>query len=88
MIYRIGYYPGAIREYKKLHPDLQNRIKEVIELLKNSENHLQLKVHKLQGKLKNHFSCSVDYSNRIVFYFAKIDNEIRIIAIGSHDIYK
>ena len=86
MKYKIGYYPGAVREYKKLSPLLQEKVKEIFELLKDKKNHEKIKVHKLKGRLQNHFSCSVDYSNRIIFYFK--NDEVRIVSIGSHDIYK
>jgi mRNA-degrading endonuclease YafQ of YafQ-DinJ toxin-antitoxin module len=86
MKYRIAYYPGAVREYKKFPVILQEKVKETFELLKDKSNHEKIKVHKLKGKLQNHFSCSVDYSNRIIFYIK--EDEIRIVSIGNHDIYK
>jgi mRNA-degrading endonuclease YafQ of YafQ-DinJ toxin-antitoxin module len=43
-----------------------------------------LKTHKLSGKLKELWSFSVDYDQRILFYFTE-DNKAVFIDIGNHD---
>ena len=43
-----------------------------------------LKTHKLSGKLKDLWSFSVDYDERVLFYFTE-DEKAVFVDIGSHD---
>ena len=43
-----------------------------------------LKTHKLSGKLKAFWSFSVDYDERVLFYFTE-DEKAVFVDIGSHD---
>jgi mRNA-degrading endonuclease YafQ of YafQ-DinJ toxin-antitoxin module len=43
-----------------------------------------LKTHKLSGKLKEFWSFSVDYDERVMFYFTE-DEKVVFVDIGSHD---
>lgn len=83
----ISYKPTFIRQYNKLNEDLQREVLEKIELFKNKENHILLKVHKLHGKFKENFSFSVNYKFRIVFIWEESGRAI-LVAIGDHDVYK
>lgn len=47
----------------------------------------RLKTHKLTGALKDYWSFSVTYSDRILFAFIK-ENEVIFYKIGSHEIYR
>lgn len=85
--YDIRYKPSFIRQFKKTNKDLQEEILETIELLKHSQNHQKIKVHKLSGKLKEFHSCSVNYRHRIVFMFEK-DVIIILLEVGNHDVYQ
>lgn len=83
----IVYKPSFIRAFDKVDKNLQDDIIEKIELFKDVKNHKQLKVHKLHGELKDRFSFSVNYKFRIVFSYVS-KNEVRLLALGDHDIYK
>lgn len=68
---------------------LQCEAKEKILLFRDPANHLQLKVHKLKGRLKTRYSFSVNYDTRIVFrYLDTKPREALLLAVGDHDIYK
>jgi mRNA-degrading endonuclease YafQ of YafQ-DinJ toxin-antitoxin module len=82
----VNYKPSFIRQIKNLETDLVDEIIEKIELFKNPKNYSSLKVHKLHGKLKNTWSFSVDYKNRIVFMY-KSKNEAVFLAFGDHCVY-
>ncbi len=84
---KVSYKPTFIRQYNKLEKDLKSEVLEKIELFKNKENHILLKVHKLNGKLKDAFSFYVNYKIRIVFIFEDKESAT-FLAIGDHDIYK
>ncbi len=44
----------------------------------------RLKTHKLSGKLKDLWSFTVDYDERVLFYFTEDDRAV-FVDIGSHD---
>ena len=86
-MYKIGYKPKFIRQYKKLPKDLQDEVKEKIELLGKDPKHSFLKTHKLNGELKNYWASSVNFAFRLVFKF-KDKKEIVLYGVGDHDVYK
>lgn len=48
--------------------------------------HMQLKTHKLSGKLQGLWSFSVEYDLRVVFYFTKDKPQKAVLVdIGNHD---
>lgn len=84
---KVSYKPTFIRQYNKLDIDLQKEVLEKIELLKEKNNHGLLKVHKLHGRFKENYSFYINYKIRIVFVWEGND-EVILLAIGDHDIYK
>lgn len=80
----VEYSSRFIRTIRKIDIDLQEEILEKIELLKDSDNHKRLKVHKLTGKLKSIWSFSVNYRIRITFSKQK-KNTIVLETVGTHD---
>jgi len=86
-MFKIIYAPVFVRKFSKLDKYLQDEVIEKIELFKNKDNHILLKVHKLNGKMKNYYSFSVNYRIRVVFMWND-KGEALIFSIGDHDIYK
>lgn len=84
---KVFYKPSFVRQYKKLHGDLQEEVKDKILQFKNPETHIKLKVHKLKGKLQDFYSFSVNYKYRIVFIYEK-NQSVSLLSVGDHDIYK
>jgi addiction module RelE/StbE family toxin len=84
---KIAYTPQFIRMFRKLESALQEEAVEKIELFEENPNHLQLKAHKLKGRLKNRYSFSVNYQTRIIYTLLS-KNEVAFLAIGDHDVYK
>ncbi|OGZ02191.1 MAG: hypothetical protein A2390_00365 [Candidatus Liptonbacteria bacterium RIFOXYB1_FULL_36_10] len=83
----VYFKPTFVRQFKLFEEELQEEILEKVELFKNSKNHKQLKVHKLKGRLSNHYGFSANYQIRIVFnYISK--EEVVLLAVGSHEVYK
>ena len=84
---KVAYSPSFLRQYNKLPSELQEEVYERIALFSENPIHPFLKTHKLKGKFQGRFSFSVNYSYRILFcYISK--NEIFLLAVGDHDIYK
>ncbi len=81
------YKPSFVRDLNKLPHDVQEEALEKIELFKDINNHQKLRVHKLQGKLKDRYSFSVTFAHRIVFKYEE-KNTVIFLTIGTHDIYR
>ena len=78
---------GFKRSFKKIiknNPDIKDKFKEKLELLKDDPYTISLKTHILSGKLKDYYAFSVKYKTRVMFEFID-DNTILLIDIGSHD---
>ena len=83
----VVYTKSFVRRFKKLENDVEEEAFKKIELFKNRSNHRVLKVHKLHGDMKDSFSFSVNQKVRIVFRYLS-DEEVILIAIDDHDIYR
>ena len=81
------YAPVFVRQLNKLDENLKEEVVEKNEMFKDVSNHQYLKVHKLHGKLNNRYSFSVNYNYRIIFEYAT-KNNVNILSIGDHNIYK
>ena len=79
-----GYEKKAIKFLKK-HKDIYPQYKKTIELLQSNPNHPSLRLHKLQGTMKQFNSVSINMKYRIVIDFIIIDDVIILIDLGSHD---
>ncbi|PSB25249.1 type II toxin-antitoxin system YafQ family toxin [Stenomitos frigidus] len=79
----------ALKRRCKNRPKLQANVLTALSLLEIDPFSPTLKTHKLQGELKDLWSCSVAYDFRIVFYFQQLEDEeeeaIVLVDIGTHD---
>ena len=75
------------RAYKKL--SLKERLiaEDREKIFRKDPFDSRLKTHKLKGKLKNRWSFSLTYSQRVLFKFYKND-EVIFYDIGNHRIYQ
>ncbi|WP_206602513.1 type II toxin-antitoxin system mRNA interferase toxin, RelE/StbE family [Cyanobacterium aponinum] len=64
--------------------NLEQKFRNKLEIFKNNPFDSRLKTHKLSGKLKDLWSFSIEYDQRVVFYFIDLD-QIVFIDIGNHD---
>ena len=81
-----------IRAFKRLvrqNPQLRSAIEEALQQLAEDPFNPSLRSHKLKGDLADRWSCSIDYSNRILFKFVtnpdSNEEEILLLTLGSHD---
>jgi len=79
-----SYQKKLVKFFKK-HKNLLKRYEKVIFLLEANPYHPSLRLHKLQGKLKEYYSVSLDMEYRVIIDFIIVDEEIILIDIGSHD---
>lgn len=78
-------YTRRARRVLKAHPELLGVYEKTLMLLELNPHHPSLRLHKLQGKLKDLYSVSITLSYRITLSFAMIEDAIVLIDIGSHD---
>ncbi|MFB2922477.1 MULTISPECIES: type II toxin-antitoxin system YafQ family toxin [Aerosakkonema] len=81
-----------IRAFKRLvrqNPQLRSAIEQTLQQLAEDPFNPSLRSHKLKGDLSDRWSCSIDYSNRILFKFVtnpdSNEEEILLLTLGSHD---
>ncbi|MSR87453.1 type II toxin-antitoxin system mRNA interferase toxin, RelE/StbE family [Candidatus Peribacteria bacterium] len=85
-ITRIFYDTGFEREFRKLPREIQMRAAKTENLFRGNPFHPSLRLHKLEGPLKQYWSISINRSYRII---CKIDGkEAMFISIGTHSIYE
>lgn len=82
--------PRFIKSFKKVikkNSFLKPKILKVLELIEFNPFDNKLKTHKLNGKYKDYYACSIEYDLRIIFEIDTETNEILIILlnIGTHD---
>ena len=78
-------YIKKIKKFLKKHPNLFRKYEKTIYILEQNPFHPSLRLHKLQGDLKEFYSVSIDLEYRIIIDFIIIDKQIFLIDIGSHD---
>ncbi len=86
---QIEYERRFLRQLRALPKILQNEIFIAVDKLKDETNHKSIGVHKLQGKLRDAYSASVNYKIRMIFFYPKgKPRRITLIAVGDHEIYE
>ena len=86
-IKKIYYNSNFLRSYKKLPLKEKLQAEKREKIFRDNALDSRLKTHKLKGKLKDHWSFSITYSNQIMFKFLK-NNEVMFYDIGPHKIYQ
>jgi len=76
-------FDRMVETFLKRNSAYEAKIAKTIDLLKKDCFHSLLKTHKLHGGLKNFYACFVGYDQRIIFKI--VNNEIILLAFGSHD---
>jgi addiction module RelE/StbE family toxin len=77
-------FKRAFKKRIKGNSNLEARFWQKLEQFIKEPFDPSLKTHKLSGKLKDLWSFSIDYDERIVFYFIE-DEKAVFVDIGSHD---
>ena len=83
---RIIYSKNFIKQFSKLPTELQEEVDEKIKLFKKDHKNQTFKIHKLQGKLSDFKSMSVNYNYRIIF--KKTKEYYIFVEVGNHSLYR
>lgn len=77
-------FKRAFKKRIKGKRELESKFWKKLELFTNNPFEPSLRTHKLSGKLKDLWSFSVEYDERVLFYFTDDGNAV-FIDIGNHD---
>ncbi len=83
----IRYTSKFERSYKKLSLHKKVVAEDREKVFRKDPFGPRLKTHKLKGKLKNRWSFSLTYSQRVLFSYYQ-DNEVIFYDVGDHRIYQ
>jgi len=84
ILYTDSYLKRA-RKFIKKHPDLISHYEKTLKILEINPFHPSLRLHKMQGKLSQLYSVSINISYRMTIIFMIEDDKIIPIDLGSHD---
>jgi len=84
-IIRTDEYFKKLKKFLKKHPEVLQKYIKMIELLEINPYHPSLRIHKLQGKLREYYSISINMKYRVVIDFIIKENEIIPMDIGTHN---
>jgi proteic killer suppression protein len=78
-------YNKRARKFLKKHPELLGQYEKTLKLLEINPHHPSLRLHKLQGRLSDLHSVSINISYRISIFFLIEDDRIVPVDIGTHE---
>ncbi|MEW6060512.1 MAG: type II toxin-antitoxin system mRNA interferase toxin, RelE/StbE family, partial [Bacteroidota bacterium] len=85
------WYKSFVRAFKKVikrDPRLEEKIYSTLQQLIDNPFHPSLDTHKLHGRLRGYWACSVEYDYRLVFSIERESSTCELIMlfdIGTHD---
>jgi len=78
-------YVRRARKFLKKHPELRDQYQKTLELLELNPHHPSLRLHRLQGRLNELSSVSINMSYRILLQMVIRENDIILVDVGDHD---
>ena len=78
-------YLKKLKKFLKKHPNILERYIKTIEILEVNPHHPSLRLHKVQGRLCEFHSISINIEYRVIIDFIIKNNEIIPVDIGTHD---
>ena len=87
-MYKIIYTESYIKRAKKFaqkHPELLNQYKKTLQLLEINPSHPSLRLHKLEVRISDYYSVSINMTYRITIDFLIKGKEIIPITEGKHE---
>jgi len=84
IIYTESYIKKASKFIKK-HPDLLPQYEKTLKLLEENPYHPSLRLHKLEGKLSDLYSISINMVYRITLDFIIEKDNIILVNVGKHE---
>ena len=88
MTYKIIYtesYNKRASKFLRKHTELISQYEKALKILEINPQHPSLRLHRLEGKLKDLHAISINISYRITLELFFADNEIVLVNVGHHD---
>ncbi|MDU9050968.1 MAG: hypothetical protein Q3M30_19125 [Candidatus Electrothrix sp. Rat3] len=88
MTYRFIYTDSYLKKAAKFvrkHPELRSQYEKTLKILERNPQHPSLRLHQLQGRLKDLHSVSINISYRITLEFYFSEKEIVLVNVGHHN---
>ncbi len=82
-IFATATFSGRLKKFIAYHPELKKSVSKTLSKLRSDIHSPNLQTHRLRGKLKDSYACSINYKYRIVFTFD--EKLIYLESIGDHD---
>ena len=84
---RSSSFVRAARRMVRKRPHAAEDLHTALKLLSEDAFHVQLRTHKLKGKLAGSWACRVGYDLRVVFSFVEHEGEEAILleTVGTHE---
>lgn len=84
ILYTRSYEKRAAKFIKK-HPELVSQYCKVLKILEVNPFHPSLRLHRLEGRLHDLYSVSINMTYRITLEYMIIDDKIVPVNVGKHD---
>lgn len=81
-------YLKLLEKWIKKHPNLTLKYYNTIQMLEINPFHNALRLHKLKGDISEFYSFSIDMKYRIIIDFVIENNQIILLNIGDHAVYR
>jgi len=78
-------YIKKVSKFIKKHPDLLTQYEKTLKLLEENPYHPSLRLHKLEGKLSELYSISINTVYRITLDFIIEKDNIILVNVGKHE---
>lgn len=78
-------YVKRARKFAKKHPELLKQYEKTLKLMELNPTHPSLRLHKLEGRLSDYYSVSINMTYRITIDFIIREKEIIPINVGKHE---
>ena len=75
-----------LEQHRGLAPRIKDQLTRATDLLKENPLHPSLRLHKLSGKFKGHWSISLNEKYRVIFKPFE-NGDVLFVSIGTHAIY-
>lgn len=82
-----GKFKKRASKFLKGHKELVPKFKKTLKLLEENPHHPSLRLHKLNGKLDDYYSVSLNLKYRILLDFIIRNDQVILIDIGGHELY-
>lgn len=84
-MYKLIYHKQALKDIKKLKQNkLDNKAKQLIEIIKNNPYQNPPPYEKLMGDLQKYYSRRINIQHRIIYEVLEDKKKVKILSLWTH----